>query len=307
MKTPCALPHSRQVLGLLALAGLLLAACSSTSSDVPSPASSAPAASSPIERLDVAVGEDPLQRIDIFSPPAATNAAAGPFPAVLHIHGGGWTKGDKSMLTNASRRLAREQGYVVVAVNYRLAKFRSKKNVWPACWDDVRAALEWVEKHAEEYRVDPSRIAAVGYSAGGHLSALLGTRPETRDKIVCVVDFFGPADLRPPAKQRGRKLLMGTSKRDDAVYAAASPLLQAGPDSAPFLMLHGEDDRLVPIAQSEALCERLKEHGVAAELHTYPRQKHAFNRPDEDGTHSPEGQDAMERAYAFLAKHLKGE
>lgn len=300
------LPLRRALWTLVAiLLGLAYSACSTQTPESTVAAAGAATTPSPLERLDVAFGSNSYQRLDIFYPPSVTNIPALPQPAILHIHGGGWTKGDKSMLAEASRRLAREEGYVVIAVNYRLAKVRQGENLWPACWDDASLALAWVLAHAKELHIDPTRIAAAGYSAGGHLAALLGTRPETREKITCVVDFFGPANLRPEGNQPGRKLLFGRGKRTDAIYAEASPIDQVSKDAAPFIILHGESDRMVPITESRTLYRRLQEEGVEAEMYTYPKQKHAFNRPDDKGIVTPEGLDAMEKARTFLKKHLR--
>src|SRR5579864_738404 len=95
-------------------------------------------------------------------------------PAVLAIHGGGWRGGTKNDYGREVARLA-QHGYVVVSVDYQLS--RSESPSWPQNFEDVREAVRWVRRHAQDFGVDPSRIAAMGSSAGGHLAALLGTAP----------------------------------------------------------------------------------------------------------------------------------
>src|SRR5439155_5195450 len=104
--------------------------------------------------------------MDVYVPGTGT----GPFPALLFIHGGGWTKGDKSWFDGDAGKVAK-LGMVGIAVNYRLAPAA----VYPAQLDDVRAALAYVRAHASRYKIDPTRVGALGSSAGGHLAALLAT------------------------------------------------------------------------------------------------------------------------------------
>ena len=91
-------------------------------------------------------------------------------PAVVVIHGGGWTQGDKAWFAQQGDQLA-ERGFVAFSVNYRLAP----AHPYPAAVEDVEAAVEWVRKNAKKYGVDPKRIGALGGSAGGHLTGLLAT------------------------------------------------------------------------------------------------------------------------------------
>ncbi len=93
-------------------------------------------------------------------------------PGVLLIHGGAWSAGDKWNMRDHARQLA-QSGYVAVSINYRLApQFK-----YPAQIDDCRAALRWVHQVADQYNIDTERLAVYGYSAGGHLAALLATDP----------------------------------------------------------------------------------------------------------------------------------
>src|SRR5262249_47023531 len=94
---------------------------------------------------------------------------ASPFPAVVLLHGGGWYLGSRKSNVPLALKLARE-GYVAVSVSYRL----SGEAPFPAAVHDVKCAVRWLRAHAQNYSIDPERIAALGYSAGGYLACLLG-------------------------------------------------------------------------------------------------------------------------------------
>ncbi len=240
-------------------------------------------------------------------------------PAVVAIHGGGWQGGDKNGIGWMAEMLAR-RGYVVAAVDYRLAP----QWTYPAQLDDVQRAVRWLRKHAQELRVAPQRIGAIGDSAGGHLSALLGVR-ETRDdsdlkdfssKVQCVVDIYGPADLALP---RYLKQIISPDERellrdvlsafigipyDEAphLWNDASPIFHVSPDDAPFFIIHGADDMIVPLEQSTSLAEALKKAGVEVELVIIEGMGHG---PQNEEAHKQFMQ-ALKKAMDFFDKHLRG-
>ncbi|MDA7980547.1 MAG: alpha/beta hydrolase, partial [Pirellulales bacterium] len=110
-------------------------------------------------------GEDDLL-MDVYMP-----EAAGSHAAVLVVHGGAWRSGSKAQLMGYARELA-SRGHVAFAINYRLAP----DHIFPAQIEDCRAAIRFIHKNAEKYNVDRQRLGAIGYSAGGHLVALLGVQ-----------------------------------------------------------------------------------------------------------------------------------
>src|SRR4029077_3790213 len=153
----------------------------------------------------------------------------------------------------------------------------------PAQLDDVQRAVRWVRANASKYGVDPDRVGAYGWSAGGQLAALLGTR-DTRDaasplaaypsRVACVVDLAGDVDLAaytsPPALDEGVALLGGTPAQVPERYREASPLSWIDARTAPFLVIHGAQDDVVPVSQSRGLVSALRAAGVEseyAELH----------------------------------------
>ena len=243
------------------------------------------------------------QRLDLYVPnaPTATDAGRAGRPLVFWLHGGGWetgTKQDCPAIALAAR------GYVVASVGYRL----SSQAVYPAQIEDCKAAVRWLRAHAGEYGIDPARLGVWGASAGGHLAALLGTTAGTRrfdvganldqsSAVQCVLDWFGPTDfLRwgdPPTEEildsphtAIARLLGGTVRAHEALARSASPLYFVDENSAPFLIVHGDRDAIVPVQQSEALHAALQKAGVASTLKVLPGAEHggpAFSTPENLG------------------------
>jgi len=233
---------------------------------------------------------------------------AGPFPAVILVHGGGWTAGDKSggpkkgYMAPMHEPLQRA-GFAWFSINYRLAP----KFTYPACVEDVETAIRWVKAHAAQYHLDPARIALSGESAGGHLVALAAVRADETTRLAAIVPFYGRFDmvmgLQPGAPLTGSiAALFGRTTVDDATLAAlrdASPLLRVRPGLPPFLLVHGTVDQSVPYQQSVQLQARLREAGVPCELLTI-----------KDGVHGMISWDAVAPHYkddvvAWLVRTLK--
>jgi len=220
---------------------------------------------------DVVDGE-PL-RLDIFDPPERRTSR----PAVVLVHGGGMFTGSRADMSDAGLNLARE-GYVAFAVDYRLVDLATGRHPWPDQLDDVQRAVRWVRAQAAHHGVDPERVAAYGWSAGGQLASLLGTR-ETRDvasrdaafssRVSCVVDLAGDVDLAaytsPPALDEVIALLGGTFTDVPARYRDVTPLSWIDGRTAPFLIIHGTEDDVVPIEQSRRLVSALRRAGVDVE------------------------------------------
>jgi alpha-L-fucosidase 2 len=200
---------------------------------------------------------------------------AGPFPAVILVHGGGWTGGDKSggpkkaFIAPMQAPLERA-GFAWFSINYRLAP----KSPFPACVEDVETAIRWVKAHAAEYRIDPKRIALSGESAGGHLVALAATRAKEATRVAAVVPFYGRFDLTTDLAhgavlRKSVAALMGPGEVDDVMKARlreASPMWQVKAGMPPFLLVHGTTDQTVPFEQSTDLQVQLKKVGVLCDL-----------------------------------------
>src|SRR5262245_44041194 len=195
----------------------------------------------------------------------------GPFAAIVCIHGGAWMGGKRQDLGKTIEVLA-GRGYVALTVSYRLAPAAK----FPAQIEDCKAAVRWLRANAKKYKINPERIGAAGYSAGGHLACLLGTTDkndglegnggngEQSSRVQAVVSFFGPTDLtrRDWTKEVEGKILVpflgGTIDDKPDLYKKASPITYVTKDDPPMLFFHGTKDPLVRIEQSKLLVERLQ-------------------------------------------------
>jgi acetyl esterase/lipase len=205
-----------------------------------------------------------------------------PVPLLIHIHGGGWTTGDKrggdgfmkfDPLVNA--------GFSVASINYRLAPDYKMADMIA----DVRCAVRSFRAHATEYNIDPDRIGVWGESAGAQLAALLGTMDdgfsaydigeysEFSSRVQAVVDLFGPSDFiswYSDGSHRGlgptTESIFGSDDIYDPIYTDASPVTHISSDDPPFLILHGNADETVPLSQSQEFYTKLLAAGVDAQL-----------------------------------------
>lgn len=206
----------------------------------------------------------------------------GPFPTVVCIHGGGWISGDKEMMSEVAGGLA-ARGYVAVCPQYRLAPL----HCYPAALQDVQAFVRYLRTKSEMLRVDPGAIAALGNSAGGYIAAMLGLTNVASDgvssRVQGVVDICGITDLTNPDEQHFPVSMgfieqyMGCAHFENPDrWAEASPIKYVDAHAAPFLIVHGEVDDIVPITQSEKLAASLFTAGVEVEFHRLSGEGHSF-------------------------------
>lgn len=228
------------------------------------------------------------QVVDIYVP-----ATKGPHPLVLYIHGGGWTGGHtrhSGALSNFPGVLAAmaAEGFVVASLEYRLsgdAKF-------PAQVQDAKASLRFLRDNAVRYRIDPSRVGVWGGSAGGHLTALTALSckdaaldPAAADDVcpTAAVAWYGVFDFAAMAAGRengvdgAAERLMGCTGRCTAeAYAPASPVTHIDAKDPPFLLIHGTEDKVVPVEQSRIGEARLRAAGVPVETIYIDGVDHSF-------------------------------
>jgi acetyl esterase/lipase len=225
----------------------------------------------------------------------------GPDPAMIYIHGGGWSSGHKEdglMYTLAWL----EMGWDVVNVEYRLGGVAAA----PGAVEDCLCALRWVVDHASEYRINPARIVVMGDSSGGHLALMTGMAPARAGldrpcnpsgdmpvpRVAGIVNWYGITDLTD--------LLEGANKRSYAIEWLAkaedpremarrvSPVTWVRPDLPPIITIHGDSDPTVPYSQAMRLRDALNAVHARNELITIPGGKHG-------------GFSAEERIRAYLA------
>lgn len=223
------------------------------------------------------------QILDIYAPKSKTNKVR---PLIVWIHGGAWRAGNKK---GVRWQPIVERGYVVASIHYRL----SHHGTFPAQIHDCKAAIRWLRAHAEELQINPEKIGVWGSSAGGHLSALVGTSgnsPELEgtlgnldhsSRVQAVCDWFGPTDFTLMNRQAGptgvidhdalnspESLLVGGAIFERTqVVQNANPMTHIDKNDPPILIVHGSADRLVPIGQSRIFHTKLKDHGVQSTFH----------------------------------------
>ena len=228
--------------------------------------------------------------------PKKTEAA----PAVLVVHGGAWRFGNRKQLRGYAGALAKA-GIVSFAIDYRLAP----QHKFPAQIEDCRSAVKWVRSNADDYKVDPTKLGAIGYSAGGHLVSLLGTTGEAPNakngnvdtRLQVVVAGGAPTDFRWfPDKGKWCEFLMGgTLDTVPENFYAASSSAFADKDDPPTFFFNGTEDTLVPLPWSQSCYGALKAAGVKTEFHKIEGAGHMEAAKDRE---------ALEKAYEFLKTEL---
>lgn len=213
----------------------------------------------------------------------------GPFPVAILVHGGGWSGGSKSGSDKPGNGAditpwfaAFTAGkFVWFSIDYRLAP----AHPWPAGYADVLTAIRWVKAHAADYRGDPTHLVLVGHSAGGHLACLAGVCADERTRVQAVVGFAPVTDLVTDTRNRGGastslQALFGIAKEltpeAEKILRENSPSEHVRAGLPPFLILHGDADKTVPIAMSRAFQEKLRAAGDTCDLIELPGAPHGL-------------------------------
>jgi acetyl esterase/lipase len=241
------------------------------------------------EGVAFGIGGERELRCDVFTPPGVSGDA----PAVLLVHGGGWSGGDRQQLRGYGILVGR-LGFVCVACEYRL----TGEADWPAQIHDVKAAIRWMRANSERLRIDPTKIAIEGNSAGGHLALLAAGTPKLEQfegqggnegvstDVAAAIGIYPPTvfyhgdDVTPG----GIKIAAIMGDRGTAEDArTASPLTYVTEGFPPTLLIHGNRDEIVSPQASLRMYEALEEAGVPVEMHMYAEQPHAFEARSEFG------------------------
>lgn len=206
----------------------------------------------------------------------------GPHPVIIIIHGGGWIFGSRSEGYWLGKALS-EEGYAAVSIDYTF----SNVSEFPAQIEDCISALRWIEANREKYRFS-NATGVIGASAGGHLAALLGA---TEPEIDAVVDIAGPSDLlsiNSDCSNAGlaqcqdlaflvHELLECNPDECQENAMMASPSRRVSGTSSPMLIIHGDQDQIVPIEQARRLSKALSDFGVESRLVILKGQGHEVN------------------------------
>ncbi|MEJ5258855.1 MAG: alpha/beta hydrolase [Anaerohalosphaeraceae bacterium] len=247
-------------------------------------------------------------KLDLYLPAEGDN-----FPLIVYIHGGAFLAGSKEQ--GVPLEYVRD-GYAVASINYRLSQHAK----FPAQIEDCKAAVRWLRRHAEQYRIDPNHVAAWGPSAGGYLAAMLGVTGDTKEfdkgehlefssAVQAVVDYFGPTDFLQMDDHRlpggmvhnspdspASLLIGGPIQENKDKVQKANPITYVSPKAPPFLIVHGDQDPVVPYHQSILLDEALRKAGVPVIFYTVKGGGHGMFRDP----------NVPKLTREFLEKHLKG-
>jgi len=233
--------------------------------------------------------------MDIYKP-----AGKGPHPAMIVIHGGGWTGGTKgSMVANWVVRYL-EKGFVVANVEYRLAAVATA----PAAVEDAMKAANFFFDNAQKYGADPKRVAVTGGSAGGHLALMVGMTPKSAklgkpEKIRAVINFYGITDVDDQLHGANMRKYAVTwvpeGPERTALARRVSPMTYVRKDVPPVLTLHGDADATVPYEHGVNITKALTLAGAHAEMIPVPKGIHGFPRETQDLLYP--------KVFEFLKKH----
>ncbi|HEY0536756.1 MAG TPA: alpha/beta hydrolase [Actinoallomurus sp.] len=237
---------------------------------------------------DIAYGDDPRMLLDVYQP----SEPGGLRPGIMEIHGGAWVIGSKKEQGIPLLSHLTANGWVGINVDYRL----SPRVKFPDHLIDLKRAIRWYREHAEEYGADPDFLCVTGGSAGGHLAALVALTANVAEyqpgfehvdtSIRAAVPFYGVYDLRALLDRAPRRFasllerhVMGVRRADDPeAYAKASPVHWIREDAPPFLIVHGDLDTLVPVAQARSFTKCLRQISAAPVLYAEMKgAQHAFD------------------------------
>lgn len=274
-------------------------------------------------------------RLDLYRPRNAGSAAGG-LPLVVYVHGGGWQAGHtrhSGAFGNWPRALATlaSTGYVVASIEYRL----SGEARFPAAIQDVKTSIRWLRSKSSQFGIDPTRVILWGGSAGGQLAALAATSckveslapvflrqgsPDPQSPLAvqsdCVQGFvtwygifdFLNAPLSGPAEQSASSApgrYLGCAPVDCRETAAlASPVTHVDKDDPPALLIHGDLDKVVPVAQSQSFHAALRSKGVPAKLLVLKGVDHSFIGADAETTRRASLQ-ALTATFEFFDATVK--
>jgi acetyl esterase/lipase len=234
--------------------------------------------------------------------------AKGALPCVVVIHGGAWRAGNRSGHNDVTWKFA-QRGYVSATLSYRFCP----KYTAPAQIQDVKAAVRFLRGNAEKFNIDPKKMGAVGFSAGAHLSMILGVMDkddglddvgEFKDqssKVQAVVAYFGPADFTLPYPDASKNLIKdflgGTAAEKPEIAKQASPVTYVNKGDAPMLLFQGTKDPLVPHEQAIAMVEALTKAGVPGRVELMIGAGHGWGGAEMSRT--------AEGTFTFFDQQLK--
>jgi acetyl esterase/lipase len=242
------------------------------------------------------------QKMDVYLPADRSTATT---YAVVMIHGGSWSGGDKSDFNTNIPELRQLLGnYAVFNLNYRLANGSSI--LLQQQTDDINTALDFITSKASDYKINTSKLAFMGASAGAHLALLKSYKFNTDARIKAIVDLFGPTDMAwmynsHPIPSITQPIIVnvigGTPTTNATSYTNGSPINFVTAASPPTIIFHGTSDLVVPISESSKLQAKLLLNGIANQYVTYAGEQHGWTGANLTDTYN--------KAVVFIKNYVK--
>ncbi len=229
--------------------------------------------------MNISYGPDDAQRLDAYLPKGRSVSAT---KSLILVHGGGWNSGSRSSFASYIDSFKRRMPeYAIFNVEYRLV---NSSTIFPAQENDIKAAVNFITAHANEYEINKDKLVMLGASAGAHL-ALLQSYKYTSPHMAAVIDFFGPADLiamynhpwHPMIPYLLQMITGTTPTANKGAYSNSSPVTFINSQSPPTLIFHGKEDHTVDTSQSELLYKKLQQAGVPSRLVWYDNAGHGWH------------------------------
>ena len=246
-----------------------------------------------LHRSSVSYGNAPDQVLEVWR---REDLPAQPAPVLIFVPGGGWVHGKRMLQGHALMSHLAEQGWICLSIDYRVAPYHP----WPRHVTDVKAAVAWARANIAQFGGNPDFVAAAGCSAGGHLAALAGLTfddPDfhvelpsdadtTVDAVVSIYGRYDWEDRSTPERDRfveflERVVVKKRLEKHRALFRAASPIARVRPDAPPFLIVHGANDTVIPVAQARDFADRLRETSRSTVGYLeVPGAQHGFDLTD---------------------------
>lgn len=203
-------------------------------------------------------------------------------PAILYVHGGRWTSGERIGRLQLYVEDWAKAGYFAMTIDYRLAGTSPA----PAGYQDLLTAIRWIHAHADKYSIDPNRIYIAGNSSGGHVVSLAGTLgdgpyskvggwQDASSHVRAVISIAAPYELNTLSwGNLWSPLDAATPAELEKARKTASPIHQIGPNTRPMLIIHSDDDESVPVQQAHDMVSALKKAGVTHKFVHYKDRGH---------------------------------
>lgn len=238
-------------------------------------------------------------------------------PGLLFIHGGGWREGTRAQFRDEIEDAARN-GYVAATLSHRLTEPTTEegtvKHPWPAAIHDVKCAIQFLRANADRFHLESNKIGITGHSSGGHLALLAGLTdesdslegpgryPEVSSRVQAVVSMSGPTHMTsvyaaPVVKPYAERFMTAPPEQRPERYRRASPTQYVSADDPPIMIIHGENDDVVPVGQAKKLDRELASALLPHTLLVLDEQPHVYRGEG--------AQKAQRRRRSFFRRHLK--